>query len=98
MIIDIDHITINVIIQPKEPVQEVVLINETPRVQKPFKRGHRRPEEIQAKQRQLSLELVKAQQAAMQSAERLQRKLRVAEKLRAMFGDETANSVLGGAV
>lgn len=88
MIINIDHITINVIIQPQEPVQEV-----TPRPQEPFKRGHRTPEEIQAR-----LALVKAQQAAMQCAERIQRKLRVAEKLRAIFGDETANSVLGGTV
>ena len=93
MIINIDHITINVIIQPKEPVHDVVLVNETPRPQEPFKRGHRTPEEVQ-----LRLALVKAQQTAMQYAERIQRKLRVAEKLRAVFGDEVANSVLGGAV
>lgn len=86
MIINIDHITINVIIQPQEPVPEV----------QPIRRGHRTPEEIQA--RQLRLALIEAQQAMQKCAERIQRKLRVAEKLRAAFGDEVANSVLGGAV
>ena len=86
MNINIEHLTINVILQA--PV-----VQEAPQL---VKRGHRTPEEIQAK---LSLEIAKAQQVAMQkSAERLQRRLRVAERLRPLFGDDTANSVLGGVV
>ncbi|NWE90517.1 hypothetical protein HX893_20535 [Pseudomonas reactans] len=93
MNIHIDQITINVIFQPQEPMQE------TTRLQEPFKRGHRTPEESQARQRELSLAIIEAQQVAMQkSAERLQRKLRVIERLRVLFGDETANSVLGGII
>ncbi len=89
--INIEHITINVTIQPHEPVQEAT------RLQEPFKRGHRTPEETQAKQ--LRLEILKTRQLAIQkSAERLQRKLRVAEKLREMFGNDVANSILGGIV
>jgi DNA-directed RNA polymerase beta' subunit len=95
MNINIDQITINVIIQLQESVQETV--QEAPLLQEPFKRGHRTPEESQSKQRQLRLAIIEAQQVAMQnSAERLHRKLRVTEKLRVLFGNDTANSILGG--
>jgi hypothetical protein len=84
--INIEHITINVTIQPQEPVQEAT------RLQEPFKRGHRTPEEIQGR-----LELAESRQLVLQKlAERLQRRLLIAEKLRATFGNETANSVVAG--
>jgi len=82
MNINIEHITIKVVIQPHEPVLE------TPRLQEPFKRGHRTHEETQAKQCQLRLEI----------AERLQRKFRIAEKLRSIFGSDVANQMLAGAL
>jgi hypothetical protein len=84
MNIHIEHLTVNVSIQPHEPVPEV----------QPIRRGHRTPEETQA--RQLRLALIEAQQAMQKSAERIQRRLRVAEKLRVMFGDDLANQHLAG--
>lgn len=90
MNINIDHMTINVILQPPAPV----VVQEAPQ---DTKRGHRTPEENKAKQ--LLLEIAESRQVAMQkSAERLQRKIRIAERLRGVFGEEVANSVLGGVV
>lgn len=58
----------------------------------PVRRGHRTPEETQ-----LKLENTRQQQLAVQKrADRLQHKLRIAERLRGLFGDEVANSVLAG--
>lgn len=88
MNINIDHITINVIIQPQEPEHEVVLVNETPRLQEPFKRGHRTPEEIQAKRQQ-------SEQLAV-SASLLEHKHLIANKVRELFGVDSANSILAG--
>lgn len=83
MNIDIEHITINIIL-PQESVQEKPVA--------PIRRGHRTKEEIQQKH-----ESARLQQLALQKhADRLQQKLRVADRLRALFGDDVANSVMTG--
>lgn len=82
MNINIDHIIINVIIQPHEPAPEI------PCLQPPFKRGHRTPEEIQAKRQQ-------SEQLAV-SASLLEHKHRIANKVRELFGVDSANSILAG--
>ncbi|MGY2200511.1 hypothetical protein [Pseudomonas gingeri] len=82
MKINIEHLTVNVIIQPQEPVQETPVA--------PIRRGHRTQKEIQKKH-----ESARLQQLALQKrADRLQYKLRVAERLRTLFGDDVANSVM----
>lgn len=84
MNINIEHLTVNVAIQPQEPVQEAPVAS--------IRRGHRTQEEIQQKH-----ESARLQQLALQKhAAHLQHKLRIADRLRALFGDDVANSVMAG--
>lgn len=84
MNINIEYLTVNVTIQLQEPVQETPVAS--------IRRGHRTQEEIQQKH-----ESARLQQLALQKrADRLQYKLRVAERLRTLFGDDVANSVMAG--
>lgn len=83
MKINIEHITINIIL-PQESVQEKTAAS--------IRRGHRTQEE-----NQLKLESAKLKQIALlKHAARVQHKLRVADRLRALFGDDIANSVMAG--
>jgi DNA polymerase II large subunit len=83
MKINIEHITINIIL-PQESAQEKPVA--------PIRRGHRTQEEIQ-----LKLESARLKQIALlKHATRVQHKLRVADRLRALFGDDVANSVMAG--
>lgn len=80
------HATYNLTVSVTVNVQEAA-----PAVD-PIRHGHRTPEETQ-----LKLENTRQQQIAVQKrADRLQHKLRIAERLRGLFGDEVANSVLAG--
>lgn len=84
MNINIENLTVNVTIQPQEPVQEKPVA--------PIRHGHRTQEE-----NKLRLESARFKQIALQKhAARLQHKLRVADRLRALFGDDVANSVMAG--
>jgi division protein CdvB (Snf7/Vps24/ESCRT-III family) len=80
MNIHIEHLTIN-IIQPQELVQE-----------KPAAPvGYRTQEE------KLKIESARLEHLRLQlHAAKLQHKLRIAERLRTLFGDEVANSVMAG--
>lgn len=83
MKINIEHITINIIL-PQESVQEKTM--------GPIRRGHRTQEEIQ-----LKLESARLKQIdLLKHAARVQHKLRVADRLRTLFGDDIANSVMAG--
>lgn len=83
MNINIEQLTIN-IIQPQEALQEKPV--------NPVRRGHRTQEVAQLKLEDARLKQV----AAQKRADRLQYKLRIAERLRTLFGDDVANSVMAG--
>jgi hypothetical protein len=76
------NVTVTVIVNVQEAAPAVT----------PIRHGHRTPQETQ-----LKLENTRQQQIAIQKrADRLQHKLRIAERLRGLFGDEVANSVMAG--
>lgn len=83
MNINIEHLTIN-IIQPLEALQEKPVTQ--------VRHGHRTQELAQLKLEDARLKQV----AAQKRADRLQYKLRIAERLRTLFGDDVANSVMAG--
>lgn len=88
MNIHICHMTINVIIQPQEPVQEA----------QPIRRGHRDPvEQLKLELEIKQTDLMHAEKAIKQATRQIH-KYKLAERLRVLFGDETANSVLGGII
>lgn len=88
MNISIEHLHITVNITQTEPA-------ETPVQETPVRRCHRDGPKID-EHKQDMLEL-KQQQLQLQ-AQRLQRKLMITQRLRNVFGDEVANSVLGGII
>jgi len=87
MIVNIGHITINLTLTP------VTLSSQdaAPAVT-PVRKGHRTPEETQ-----LKLDAIKPQIAIQERANKLQRRIRIAERLRELFGDEVANTIMGNA-
>lgn len=89
MNINIEHITINVIVQPEhkpEPVKEV----------EPIRRGHRDPVEQLKSELEITYTNLDYSNKAIKEANRQIYRYKVAEKLRVMFGDDLANQHLAG--